>query len=326
MAKLSGQFATSLLHHPLLRFTMNPLLSDRLASVHQFYTLQANQRLLLVLKNKRGQAVYLPAGVPIGQVAMASMAEVKEAYQLEEQRRQPNSKEASPTELQYNQAEAVVAPWTSSIDTHVPSWTRHDTPKGRKKYNKWLQSLRKKAAQMGADRLQSQPVTLRELTTTAAAAVLSTEPKSVVTVDNNGRLVIVTTDEPVVIDSDDEQLVVNNTSDEQLVINTSINDEKLGISTDAFCMKTTVPLPALATPPGVGAASGTYMTTTVPLPDQAALPGAGAASGTAILCLDVETITDGAHSQFTQIGAVLSMGGGQTFTFSAQVGEVQRCD
>jgi hypothetical protein len=40
-----------------------------------------------------------------------------------------------------------------------------------------------------------------------------------------------------------------------------------------------------------------------------------------ILCLDVETISDGAYTQFTQIGAVLSRRGGEVFNYYAEVGE-----
>ena len=54
---------------------------------------------------------------------------------------------------------------------------------------------------------------------------------------------------------------------------------------------------------------------------EAKAPARGGGGG-GILCLDVETITDGAYSQFTQIGAVLSLGGGQTFTFGAQVSSI----
>jgi hypothetical protein len=39
-----------------------------------------------------------------------------------------------------------------------------------------------------------------------------------------------------------------------------------------------------------------------------------------IVCLDVEVVSDGAFSQFSQIGAVLSMGG-QCSSFGAQVGQ-----
>jgi hypothetical protein len=38
-----------------------------------------------------------------------------------------------------------------------------------------------------------------------------------------------------------------------------------------------------------------------------------------IVCLDVEVVSDGAYSQFSQIGAVLSIRG-RIFSFRAQVG------
>jgi hypothetical protein len=46
--------------------------------------------------------------------------------------------------------------------------------------------------------------------------------------------------------------------------------------------------------------------------------------GGAILCLDVEVVSDGTYSQFSQIGAVLSTGG-QTLDFEAKVGRLLVC-
>ena len=61
--------------------------------------------------------------------------------------------------------------------------------------------------------------------------------------------------------------------------------------------------------------------------DAEALPASGKAAVSissnfgGILCLDVETMSDGAYSQFTKIGAVLSVRG-RTSTFGAQVGSI----
>jgi hypothetical protein len=72
--------ATFGLPNPLLRFTISPLLADRLASVSPYYTLQAKGRLLLVLENiaRDGSSVSVPTNSPIGFVTKANIEEVLE--------------------------------------------------------------------------------------------------------------------------------------------------------------------------------------------------------------------------------------------------------
>ena len=69
------------MRYPLLRFTISPLFEGQLVSVLQFYTLQTDRRLCLVLENIAGDGqaeVTVPAGSPVGFVTQAGVAEVLE--------------------------------------------------------------------------------------------------------------------------------------------------------------------------------------------------------------------------------------------------------
>ena len=188
-----------LLNHPLLRFTMNPLLSDRLASVHQFYTLQASQQLLLVLENiaRDGQPVSVPTDCPIGFASQVSMALIME----EEEKKKKEYKIIEDKTQSFNHA---------SSDLQFKKKRR----------------IREDQEEAGGENIENEDDTESQVKRMKMCADASLASVIAVVIDGG------------------------------------------------------------------------------------------------ILCLDVETITDGAYSQFTQIGAVLSMRGGRTSTFGAQVGSI----
>ena len=317
-SELPADWGSKKASYPLLRFNLCPLLTGRLASSRLFYTLQPGRRLLLVVESISDQPVCVPAGHPVGFVTKASVAEVLEAkrihteeqkYKAELNKKRKRDKNEQAEREEYIESEGENTVSTVSLkrtrmgegDEHqLESITRTTeammmVPKlavaGAGKNGK--SKRRKRRSKKMRDKERWLESRCKKLLASSEAGGSSSNSSSSHSGSSSRRSSI-----------NSCQSVLEDTAAADvpaLVPKTVValaNNERLIIDTNASFMTTTkTPVPRIHF--GTGAGHG------------------GTGTG-GILCLDVETVSDGAFSQFSQLGAVLSIGG-QTSTFGAQV-------
>jgi hypothetical protein len=347
--------------HPLLRFTISPLLASRLASVRQFYTLQANQRLLLVLQNVAddGRPVSVPAGCRVGYVTAASFEELTSggqhnkksvfAEKEEEASIQPREKNSLKRKREEEEEGEYIESDDDSNngDNSVVSsgkQMRSDGEKPERSGGTPAGEPRdgpETAPAPGTDttvvdtnsnrnKKKRKRDTLRGNNSSQSSVIRTA---SVASVGSGISSSINTPTQSELEEGAEDSAVVSVQSPPKRSVVALANNEKMVIDTNASFMSTGIPggmptvsLASIETM--VIEPSDSFMTAaSVVLPSRkeaAAMSDsrtAAAAPRTSggILCLDVETVSDGVYSQFSQIGAVLSLRG-RTSAFGAQVG------
>ena len=334
---------------PLLRFDISPLYAARLASVRPLYTLQPKQRLLLVLENIAGEPVTVPPDSPVGFVRKASVAEVMQAEeekrQHEEDRADQQAVITEGPEEQANRkkrkrdeedagasddsieilsvdADADQLERTScNRESNRTTNTTGDKELGTK--NKKQNSKKRKRDEEVAGASDDSINSLRieegeadQLERTSCSR------------ESNGTTIR------------DKKLRAKNKKQNKKKSSRRQMSEK---AAQAKAKHSSSNVSCSPDPPGETVAAVAPPAKSVALANDerlvidtnasfmtsaSSLPGITVAAVNArerdsrIVCLAVETASDGAYSQFTQLGAVLSVGG-KTSTFGAQVGEVQ---
>jgi len=368
---------------------VSPALVNKLRSAHPFYTLQYNNRLLLVLETVAGEPVEVLPGYPVGYVSRATTAEVMEEAAAEE-RRADMSKRRREEEVD----KMAEAQGERGSNKRRKSKEEKDTPtelESRKKicHSSSHSSTQSEAAENGVSHEISGTLRASVASSTvpsaAAAGPLPSTSQAVLCV--SGPVACTSHSIPAVQSTSHSVSSVSITSRDALtvprtshsvaavaglvpstshavpaVLNTSHAVPAVSITSHAIpaVASNSHAIPAISGPvpssshavPAVPCSSPAVPTVPSPSctdamevdtlakkiqrqdPDVRVLAsaadklmntteaGAGAphASCRGIVCLDVETISDGEYTQFTQIGAVLSLKG-EVFDFYAQVGE-----
>jgi hypothetical protein len=295
---------------PLLRFSLSPLLAGRLRSTHTFYTLQTGSRLLLVLENTSGQTVSVLPDSPVGFVTRATTKEVLEAR--ERQALSPTKEnsvkatkgtreelmlEGDQVDVGDGEGGRTTSKRRNSRETQVaesPTESMNSTKRQRRQgtfnpKDPRLNGAARKGASPEIHVISSSSGEEEGDPSAAVAGLDSSRGEAVPAVGTSSGASTVPSTSTGTIDMN------------SLVKSLQKNDSFFG---------RLVPAPEKL----IINTSGSFMR------PAAAKDASKAFCRGGILCLDVETISDGAYTQFTQIGAVLSRRG-EVFNYYAEVGE-----
>jgi hypothetical protein len=295
---------------PLLRFSLSPLLAGRLRSTHTFYTLQTGSRLLLVLENTSGQPVSVPPDSPVGFVTRATTTEVMEAR--ERQALSP-TKENSVKATKGTREEELMLE-DDQVDFGDGEGGKTTSKRRNSREAQVAESPTKKQRRQGTfnpkdPRLNGNAARKGASPEIHVISSSSGEeegdpalPSAAVAGLDSSRGEAV----PAVGTSSGASTAPSSSSTGTIDMNSLVKSLQ---KNDSFFGRL-VPAPEKL----IINTSGSFMR------PAAAKDASKAFCRGGILCLDVETVSDGAYTQFTQIGAVLSRRG-EVFNYYAEVGE-----
>jgi hypothetical protein len=300
---------------PLLRFSLSPLLAGRLRSTHTFYTLQTGSRLLLVLENSSGQTISVLPDSPVGFVTRATTTEVMEAR---ERLAVSPTKENSVTSTKETREELLLE--GDQVDVGDGQGGRGTSSSSKRRKSGESQVAEPPTESMNSTKRQRRQGTFnpKDPRLNGNAARKGASPEIHVISSSSGEEEGDPSAAVAGLDSSTPEAVpaASTTSDASTVPSSSstgtidMNSLVKSLQKNDSFFGRLVP----AHEKMINTSGGSFMR------PAAAKDASKAFCRGGILCLDVETISDGAYTQFTQIGAVLYRRG-EVFNYYAEVAE-----